>query len=248
MKIAVYEPEFRYILLRVVRIPNPDLKPEKIKTYEANIIYAPVNILSVQANVFHNKLVDVIIQDVPVGGGILQNQNVGTASIKGLETRVDIIPSKSFSGFVSFTYQKGKQYNGTKGSAIPNIANVKGNIGLFIHIAELLNISLIENWVGKRSVPATNPLGKVNEYFITNIVISTNKLFNKRVSASLNIRNLFNQTYYDPGIRTADGNFYPTVNDQPGISGLLKISLSLFNQKRTLITLSLLRCTSISLD
>lgn len=209
-------------------MPNPDLKPEKIKTYEANIIYAPVNILSVQANVFQNELADVIIQNVPVGGGILQNQNVGTASIKGLETKVDIIPSKSFSGFVNFTYQEGKQYNGTKGSVIPNIANVKGNIGILIHIAELLNINLIENWVGKRSVPATNPLGKVKEYFITNLVISTNKLFNKRVSASLNIRNLFNQTYYDPGIRTTDGNFYPTVNEQPGINGLFKISLSLF--------------------
>jgi outer membrane receptor protein involved in Fe transport len=68
----------------------------------------------------------------------------------------------------------------------------------------------------------------VNAYFITNLVISTNKLFNGRVSASLSIRNLFNQTYYDPGIRTADGNFYPTVNDQPGINGLFKISLSLF--------------------
>jgi outer membrane receptor protein involved in Fe transport len=164
---------------------------------------------------------------VPVGGGILQNQNVGTASIKGLETKVDIIPSKSFSGFVNFTYQKGKQNNGTKESGIPNIANVKGNIGLLIPIAALFKISLIENCVGKRSVPATNPLGKVNEYFITHLVISTNKLFNKRVSASLNIRNLFNQTYYDPGIRTADGGFYPTVNDQPGINGLFKISLRL---------------------
>lgn len=208
-------------------LPNPDLKPEKIKTYEANIIYAPLKFLSVQANAFQNELTDVIIQNAPVGGGILQNQNVGTASIKGLETRVDIIPSTSFSGFVNFTYQKGKQFNGTKESVIPNIANVKGNIGLLIHLAKLLNISLIENWVGKRSVQATNPLGKVNEYFITQFVISTNNLFNKRVSASLNIRNLFNQTYYDPGARTADGNFYPTVNDQPRINGLFKVSLRL---------------------
>jgi outer membrane receptor protein involved in Fe transport len=77
-------------------------------------------------------------------------------------------------------------------------------------------------------MPATNPLGKVNEYFITHFVVSTNKLFNERVSAGLNIRNLFDQTYYDPGIRTADGNFYPTVHDQSGINGLFKISLHLF--------------------
>ena len=86
----------------------------------------------------------------------------------------------------------------------------------------------MENWVGDRSVTATNPLGKVDGYFNTNLVLSTNKLFNNRVSASLNIRNLFNQTYYDPGIRAADGNYYGTVHEQPGINGLFKITISVF--------------------
>jgi len=130
--------------------------------------------------------------------------------------------------FLNFTYQEGRQNNGTIESAIPNIAKVKGNIGFSIHLAELLNISLIGNWVGDRSVPSTNPLGKVKGYFIPNLVISTNKLFDNRVSASLNIRNLFNQTYYDPGIRAAGGNFLGTVMEQPGINGLFKLSVSLY--------------------
>jgi len=46
------------------------------------------------------------------------------------------------------------------------------------------------------------------------------------ISASLNIRNLFNQTYLDPGIRAADGGQYGTVHEQPGINGLFKISIS----------------------
>ena len=210
------------------RIANLDLKPEKIQTYEVNIIYTPLSFLLVQANLFQNELTDIIIQDVLVGGGRTQNQNLGTASIKGLEAKVDIIPSKSFSAFLNFTYQKGKQDNGTIKSNIPNIAMVKGNIGFSFHFTQLLNISLIANWIGDRSVPTTNPLGKVDGYFISNLVISTNKLFNNRVSASLSARNLFNQTYYDPGIRTADGNFYPTVVNQPGINGLFKISVSIF--------------------
>lgn len=211
-----------------IRIANPDLKPEKIQTYEANIIYTPVKILLIQANLFQNELTDVIIQEVPVPGGKVQNQNVGTASIKGLEIKLDFIPSKSFSIFTNFTYQEGKQNNGTKTSSIPNIAKVKGNIGFYVHLTQLLNISLIANWVGNRSVPATNPLGKVNGYFSPNLVISTKKIFNERVSASINIRNLLNQKYYDPGIRTADGNFYPTVIEQPGINALFKITVSIF--------------------
>lgn len=182
----------------------------------------------VQANIFQNYLTDIIIPDVPIEGGMSQNQNIGTASTRGIEVRMDLIPSNSFSTFLNFTYQEGKQNNGSIEFDIPNIAKVKGNIGLQVHLAEVLNLSLIGNWVGDRSVPATNPLGKVNGYFIPNFVISTNKLFDNKVSASLNIRNLFNQTYYDPGIRAADGNFYSTVMEQPGINGLFKISVSLY--------------------
>lgn len=218
-----------YSSLAGARISNPNLKPEKVQSYEANILYTPSKVLLVQANAFLNHLTDVIIQDVPIGDGIAQNQNIGTASVHGIESKLDVIPSKSFSAFLNFTYQEGTQNNGTVESAIPNIAKIKGNLGFSVHLAELLNISLIGNWVGDRSVPSTNPLGKINGYFIPNLVISTNKLFDNRVSASLNIRNLFNQTYYDPGIRIADGKtLYPTVVDQPGINGLFKISVSLY--------------------
>jgi outer membrane receptor for ferrienterochelin and colicins len=211
-----------------VRKPNLDLKPEKIQTYEANIIYAPLKILSLQINLFQNQLSDVIIQDVPIGMGVTQNQNSGKASIKGLEGKLDIVQSKSYSSFLNFTYQKGTQNDGKKESAIPNIAAMKGNAGFSFYVAELLTITIVENWVGDRSVAPTNPLGNIEGYFNTNLTLSTSKLFNKRVSASISIRNIFNQVYYDPGIRAADGNFYATANNQPGINGLFKISVSLY--------------------
>jgi len=37
-----------------------------------------------------------------------------------------------------------------------------------------------------------------------------------------------NQRYYDPGIRAANGSFYATVNEQPGINVLFKIGISLY--------------------
>lgn len=211
------------------RLANPDLKPEKIRTYEANIIFSPSKIYLIQVNAFRNELTNIIVDGVPMGGGgFIQNQNAGSATINGAEARVDAFFSNQISGFINFTYQEGTQINGAKKFDIPNIAKVKGTIGFSVHLEELLNISIIGNWVGDRSVPSTNPLGKVKGYFISNFVISTNKLFDNRVSASLNIRNLFNQTYLDPGARTADGNLYPTGVIQPGINGLFKISVSLF--------------------
>jgi len=210
------------------RIASPDLKPERIHTYELNVIYTPIKTLLVQANLFQNDLTDIIIQEIPVDNGKYQSQNVGTATIKGLEAKLDIIPSNAFSAFLNFTYQEGTQNNGIIRSDIPNIAKMKGNMGVSIPVAELLNINLIENWVGKRSVPLTNPLGSVSEYFSTNLAVSTNSLFNDHLRASLTIRNLLNRKFYDPGIRAADGNYYPTVVDQPGINVLFKIAVSVF--------------------
>ena len=73
----------------------------------------------------------------------------------------------------------------------------------------------------------TDPYGPVDGYILTNLVISTEKLFDKRVSASINIRNLFNVNYLDPGFRSADGFIYSTVLEQPGINGLFKIGVNL---------------------
>lgn len=211
-----------------IRIANPDLKPEKIKTYEVNYIYMFSEFFIMQTNLFHNDLTNIIVADIPIGGGFTQNQNAGSATVYGLETKMDIVFTKYFSSFLNFTYQEGKQNNGIIESNIPNIAKVKGNIGLSVNLAQLINISVIANWVGDRSVPSTNPLGKVDGYFITNLVISTKKIFDNRVSASLNIRNLFNQTYLDPGIRSADGNLFSTALEQPGINELFKISVNIF--------------------
>ncbi|HET6244787.1 MAG: TonB-dependent receptor [Bacteroidetes bacterium] len=209
-------------------IANPDLIPEKIQTYELNIIYYPIKILMVQGNLFQNHLKDIIVQDVPIGGGRSQILNIGTATTRGLEAKFEIIPSNSFSAFVNYTLQEGKQDDGNMENEIPNIARARANIGISMLLSDLVNISLIANWVGARSVAETNPLNKVNGYFIPNLVITTNKIFDNRVSASLNIENLFNQTYYDPGIRAANGNFYGTVHEQLGINGFFKILLRIF--------------------
>ena len=113
-------------------------------------------------------------------------------------------------------------------SGYPNeIAKVKGNAGVSMHIADLFTISIIENIVGPRSVYSSNPLGEVDGYFTTNLVFSTHKLFNDRMSASINIRNLTNQTYFDPGW-IPNTNLCGTVHEQMGINGLFKITVSIF--------------------
>jgi outer membrane receptor for ferrienterochelin and colicins len=208
---------FELYSLALTRIANPALKSEKIYTYDVNIIYTPAKSFLLQISLYQNNLNDLIVSDVVVTPGVTQNRNVGSASTRGLEAKADIILSKNFSSFLNFTWQEGTTNDGTKQINMPNIAKTKGNAGVTVHIADLFTISIIENIVGRRSVFSTNPLGEVKGYFITNIVLSTRKLFNDRVSASINIRNLTNQTYFDPGWRPKT-DLSGTVHDQRGIN------------------------------
>ena len=209
-------------------LPNFKLETEKVRTYEINFLYPFSSTVFGQLNVFRNELRDVIIL-----GNLLNlnpDKNPGKINTTGFEAVLNIVLVTNVSGFANFTYQKGRSENllnhitrNTSG-----IANVKGNAGFDFHLDELLKVSLIGNWVGKRQVPRTDHFGPVDGYFLANCVISTEKFFNERVSASINIRNLFNSTYLDPGIRTADGLLYPTVLEQPGRSMLFKINVNLF--------------------
>ncbi|HMG68174.1 MAG TPA: hypothetical protein VK588_10825, partial [Chitinophagaceae bacterium] len=102
------------------------------------------------------------------------------------------------------------------------------NVGLTFHAEDdLFTISIIGNWVGQRTSPKTDPYGPVKGYFLTNCTISTKKIYKDKITASVNIHNLFNTKWLDPGFRTADGLLYSTVLEQPGINGLFKIGISL---------------------
>lgn len=212
-------------------LANFDLKPEKVKTYELNLVYNPIKELLLQLNAFRNELTDIIVLTTLQTGGYTQNQNIGEAVVNGLEGRIDATISKKVSGFVNLTYQTGEQTarlfaRPDSTFNIPNIATWKGNVGITIHVADLFYANVIGNWVGKRSVLGTNPYGPVAGYFVTNCAVTTHKFFNDHFYISLTVKNLFDVKYLDPGIRAADGNLYSTVLEQPRITAILKITAS----------------------
>ncbi len=206
---------------------NFELKTEKIKAYEFNVIYVFSKKFRTQVNLFRNELTDIISQITLPGPN--PNKNPGAQTINGLEAIIDMVLSKNISSFANFTYQdaNGKNYVTNIKGRIPGIAKAKGNAGVTMHIDKLFTFSLIGNWVGERRAPRTDPYGPVKGYFLMNCELSTGKLFNKGITVGININNLFNATWLDPGFRSADGVLYSTVLEQPGRNGLLKVGISL---------------------
>ncbi len=205
---------------------NFQIKNEKIRTYELNGIYTISKNIRVQVNGFRNELSDVIA----LGNlsGFNPDKNPGVVTVNGVEGILDMVLSKNLSSFLNVTFQDSKGKNlitGTSGR-IPGVARIKGNVGFTAHVDDLFTVSLTGNGVGTRRSPRTDPYGPVKGYFLVNCVVSTGELFKSRVTASLNIHNLFNTKWMDPGFRTADGFVYSTVLEQPGINGLFKIGIS----------------------
>lgn len=207
--------------------PDFSLKTEKINTYEADAIYSFSKKFRLQLNLFRNELTDVIV----IGNltGVNPNKNPGAETINGIELSADMMFAKNASAFANFTFQdaKGENFVTHTSGQLPGVAKFKANAGLTFHVEDLFTLNIIENWIGKRQSPRTDPYGPVDGYFLTNVVISTKELFGKGITASVNVRNVFNTKWLDPGFRTADGYLFSTVLEQPGINGLFKIGIKI---------------------
>lgn len=211
------------------------VNPEKVSTYEMNFIYSPSPKFLIQVNGFDNELTDIYVLNSLIGNGLGSKQSLGKASIYGGEARINVFPTELFSCFINYTYQHGRQTDLKTSSTfdIPNLPNYKGNVGITYRGKTLFTLTIIENWIGERLLPQSNPYGadkgyKMDGYFLTNVVLTTKQFFNNRVSASVKVNNVFNVHYLEPGMRTADGKLYSTVLEQPGINGLFKISVNIF--------------------
>ena len=80
---------------------NPSLKPERSKNYEIEL-RGDYSAFNWSANIFQNDVTD-LIQNVPIGGGLLQPENAAEARIRGVE----LISSAKISEWLvnaSFTY------------------------------------------------------------------------------------------------------------------------------------------------
>jgi len=206
---------------------NFKLETEKIDSYEANILYAFSGAVNAQVNGFHNDLSDVII--LSNLSGFNPDKNPGVVHVTGVEAVLNIKPAKEFSAFANFTFQDAMGKNLTTGikRRVPGVARVKGNVGITAYAADVFSVTLSGNWVGQRIAPRTDPYGPVAGYFLTNLVLHTGKIFDKRISASVTVHNLFNVRWLDPGFRTADGLVYSTVLEQPGRNATFKICVTL---------------------
>ena len=95
---------------------------------------------------------------------------------------------------------------------IPNIAPHKVFVGITWTIMKDVSVYTGMNYVDIRRTKATNPVKTVGGYRMFKLNFRWNNFLKKGVYVQLQINNAGNSQYFDPGIRSASGSYYPTMH------------------------------------
>jgi outer membrane receptor protein involved in Fe transport len=119
---------------------------------------------------------------------------------------------------------------------IGDIAPHKFNIILNTDFLKHFHINLRFNYVGDRETEISNPIKKVDAYFLTNLNLQVINLFENKLSLFVSVYNLFDIEYYHPGIDKANAGedlsspsngWYSSRLPQPGRSIIFGMYLDL---------------------
>ncbi len=181
-------------------VGNPNLKPEKMQTFEAGVVWKLTHNYQLSANLFRNRFTERIVQGVPL------TINSGGSTIWGGEAELKADWREHLYGYLNYSYQHSK--DSQTQSALPDVpqhrARIGVNAGLF---DDYVNINTALRWNGQRKRPAGDTRAPVAATTVVDLAVSTDRLM-EGLNLSFSAHNLFDAHNYDPSPLTVP-NGYP---------------------------------------
>ncbi len=172
---------------------NPNLKPEKIRTYEFACEQYLGDHIRGTFSLFRYRIKNLIDQLTDPADGLLLFQNVGSVESNGLEMEVEGKWGKGWETRISYTYQE-TENSGTNAT----LTNSPKHLAKFNAIAPLFADKVFSGvelqYMGRRKTIAGNT---VDDFFLVNLTLFSHKLL-KGLEASASVYNVFNKKYTDP--------------------------------------------------
>jgi outer membrane receptor for ferrienterochelin and colicins len=194
---------------------NPNLKPEKVKTFEGIWEQKLSANFRSRLALYRNDISKLIYQ-VLNEEGLLQYQNTSDAVASGAEFELNCKLSSGWSGFLNFALQDSKDKKTNK--RVINVPRKIGSLGLVVPLyKEKVRLSLKEHYsderIGKREDI------KIPSYFLTDATFSAKNLI-RNLNLYFSIYNLFDKVYYN----AAGEEHIQDLIEQDGRSFRLKLS------------------------
>ena len=208
-----YEMNYQSAIASPPSIANPDLQPEKIKTYE--LVYEQYigSQLRGTAVGYYYRINDLISQTLDAMGNQLF-QNIDAVEALGLELELEGKSSSGIEGRVSYAFQDAD--NVLTHEQLSNSPTHVAKINVSAPIMrDTLFAGIEEQFMSRRKTLAGNYASSV---FITNITLFSQHL-EKNLSISLSVYNLFDEEYGDP----ASEEHVQDIIDQDGRTFRVKL-------------------------
>ncbi len=124
---------------------NPDLEPEKIKTYEASLGYRFGNSYTINVNYFYNDIDDLILLDT----SDIRYMNMGGAEVDGVE----VILSGKYSpaNYWQLSYIRQNPEDADTGEALPNVPSHRAALSVNYEICKYLNAHADMLWTDSKT-------------------------------------------------------------------------------------------------
>ncbi|MGC2064359.1 MAG: TonB-dependent receptor, partial [Thermodesulfovibrionales bacterium] len=194
---------------------NPDLKPEKISTYE--LVYEQYigTYLRATATGFYYKINDLITQTTDPADNALVYKNLGKVSAKGIELEIEAKSPSGYEGRISYSFHKAE--DATTGEILSNSARHLAKLNITVpFVREKVFLGIEEQYTSRRKTLSGND---AKSFYVTNVTIFSRNLL-KNLEASVSMYNLFDCRYGDPG---AEEHLQDTIR-QDGRTFRLKLT------------------------
>jgi len=190
---------------------SAELDPEKSSSAELSLSYTDKNI-NILVNPF---LINIKNSIVNLAGGL---DNAGERDIYGVDVHFQSMFSIAEKkvrlwGYYSYIHGEEDKYGlddsiiGT--GNIGDMATHKFHFGATGYITKGLTANIRARYIGKRETVETNPIGEVDSYFTMDFNILCRDFPKKGMGFSFKVKNLFDTSYFHPGLRSASSGNTP---------------------------------------
>jgi len=196
-------------------VGNKDIKPEKIKTYEAGIEHNFLTKYTARINYFYNVITDQIVTgDKPSATEAAALENRGGAEIDGIEAELLFDLGDEYFGYLNYSYQDPRDSDTDE--RLPDVPSHRANAGINLAPWKYLNANINVSWIGERPRAEDDTRDDLASSTLVDLTMIA-KNFYKTLEIRGSVYNLFNEDYWDPSPYQADSaNPIPVPNDYPG--------------------------------
>ncbi len=173
---------------------NPDLKPEKIKTYELVYEQYLADRFRATAAGFYYEITDLIDQtETQLGSGVSVFRNLGKVKSRGFELELENKWANGVEGRISYTLQRA--INADTNELLSNSPEHLAKLALNVPVMQdRIFAGIEEHYMSKRK---TLSGADTQDFYITNITLYTQRIV-KNFELSASVYNLFDVKYGDP--------------------------------------------------